>query len=99
MDYNFEKDALLHEIQDQIENFYRNNIVIPFFWMEQNGRKIYDLELMQNMFDEQMEKLWDNNSQEDCYACATQRHTCGHDNPEDYQCGNDEAPRKEEGEF
>ena len=96
---SFEKDALLHEIQDQIDNFYRDNIVIPIFWKEMNGRKIYDLEIMQEMFDEHMEKLWSNNSKEDCYACATQRHACEHDNWEDYQCGNDEAPRKEEGEF
>ena len=96
---SFEKDALLHEIQDKIDRFYKDNIVIPLFWREQNGRKIYDLEYMQEMFDNEMEKLWDNNSKEDCYACATQRHTCEHDNPEDYKCGNDEGPRKEEGEF
>ena len=54
---------------------------------------------MQYEFDKHMEKLWDNNLKEDCYACATQRHACEHDNWEDYQCGNDEAPRKEEGEF
>tara|TARA_R100000234_G_scaffold36847_1_gene21850 strand:+ start:16919 stop:17212 length:294 start_codon:yes stop_codon:yes gene_type:complete len=96
---SFEKDALMHEIQDQVDNFYRDNIVIPIYWREQNGRKIYDLEYMQSEFDKHMEKLWDINSKEDCYACATQRHACEHDNWEDYQCGNDEAPRKEEGEF
>ncbi len=28
----------------------------------------------------------------DCYACATQRYACEHDNWEEYQCGNDDYP-------
>ena len=96
---SFEKDCLLHEIQDKVDNFYKDNIVIPVFWKEINGRRVYDLEYMQGMFDERMGTLWSKNSKPECYACATQRHTCEHDNPEDYQCGNDEGPRKEEGEF
>ena len=27
-----------------------------------------------------------------CYACATQRYACEHDNWEEYQCGNDDYP-------
>jgi len=84
-DSRFEKDALLHEIQDKVDSFYKDNIVIPLYWREQNGRKIYDLEYMQELFDVRMEALWDSKSEPN--------------NWEDYQCGNDEAPRKEEGEF
>ena len=86
---NFEKDALLHEIQDKIDNFYKDNIVVPIYWTEKNGKKADDLEYMQYEFDKHMEKLWNNNFKEDCEP----------NNWEDYQCGNDEAPRKEEGEF
>tara|TARA_R100001082_G_C4302446_1_gene133029 strand:+ start:117 stop:383 length:267 start_codon:yes stop_codon:yes gene_type:complete len=87
LDYDFERDALLHEIQDKIDNFYKNNIVIPLFWREENGKKIYDLELMQKLWDDRMEALWGSKSKSEP------------NNWEDYQCGNDEAPRKEEGEF
>ena len=86
---SFEKDALLHEIKNQVDNFYKDNIVIPIYWTEKNGKKVYDLEYMQYEFDNHMEKLWNNNSKENCEP----------NNWEDYQCGNDEAPRKEEGEF
>ena len=86
LDYDFEKDALLHEIQDKIDNFYKNNIVIPLFWKEKNDRKIYDIEYMQKLFDYRMETLWNGKNESEP------------DNWEDYQCGNDEAPRKEEGE-
>ena len=79
---SFEKDALLHEIQDQIDNFYRDNIVIPIYWREMNGRTVYDLEFMRDMFDNKMIELQDEHSKPDCYACATQRHSCEHDSSE-----------------
>ena len=40
-DSRFEKDALLHKLQDEVDKFYKDNIVIPLYWREQNGRKIY----------------------------------------------------------
>tara|TARA_R110000824_G_scaffold213650_3_gene399881 strand:- start:620 stop:898 length:279 start_codon:yes stop_codon:yes gene_type:complete len=78
-DSRFEKDALLHKLQDEVDKFYKDNIVIPLYWREQNGRKIYDLEYMQELFNVRTKQLQEEHSEEECYACATARHTCEHD--------------------
>ena len=57
---SFSKDALIHKLQDEIDAFCRDNIVIPIVWKkDEEGRTVYDYDFMDEMFSTALDKLWD----------------------------------------
>jgi len=57
---SFSKDALIHKLQDEIDAFCRDNIVVPIAWKkDEEGKSVYDYEFMDEMFSEALDKLWD----------------------------------------
>ena len=56
---SFSKDALLHKIQDEIDNFYRDNIVVPIAWRkDEEGKTVYDYSFIYEMFEKELDRLW-----------------------------------------
>ena len=39
---NYSKDALLHKLQDEIDSLFRDNIVIPIAWREDEDGETED---------------------------------------------------------
>ena len=57
---SFSKDALIHKLQDEIDSFCRDNIVIPIVWRkDEEGNSVYDYDFMDEMFSTALDKLWD----------------------------------------
>ena len=55
---SFSKDALIHKLQDEIDAFCRDNIVIPIAWHEdEDGQTVYDTEHMRNEFEWALDEL------------------------------------------
>ena len=55
---SFSKDALIHKLQDEIDAFCRDNIVIPITWKkDEEGNTVYDTEHMRNEFKDELEQL------------------------------------------
>jgi hypothetical protein len=56
-DYDFNKDAILHKCQDELDNIRKDNIVIPKRWFWKEGNKVYDFDDMVEEFNHQIKKL------------------------------------------
>jgi hypothetical protein len=55
---SFSKDALLHELQDKIDSFFRDNIVIPIAWRkDEDGQAVYDIKYMRSEFEWAIDEL------------------------------------------
>ena len=56
---SFSKDALIHKLQDEIDAFCRDNIVIPIVWKkDEEGKAVYDYSFIYELFEKELDRLW-----------------------------------------
>ena len=55
---SFNKDALIHKLQDEIDAFCDDNILVPIIYIQtKEGKLVYDIEQIRNLFEDEINKL------------------------------------------